>query len=171
MKELNPMKLKAEVAALWLKKWFVLAAGIPGDFNAMAVGWGALGGMWGKPFVQVVVRPTRHTFRYMEQYGTFTLSAFPDAWRDQVLLLGTRSGRETDKIAESGLTPVPSMMVEAPSFKEAELVLECRKMYWQDMDPDHFLDESINKNYELMDYHRIYYGEIVRAAAVEGAYT
>lgn len=170
MNELNVMKLKAEVTALWLKKWFVLAAGTPDDFNAMTVGWGALGGMWGKPFAQVVVRPTRHTFRYMEQSATFTLSAFPDACRDQVLLLGTRSGRDTDKIAEAGLTPVPSKMVDAPSFKEAELVLECRKTYWQDMDPDHFLDEAIKRNYEHMDYHRIYYGEIVRAAAAEGTY-
>ena len=47
---------------------------------------------------------------------------------------------------------------------EAELVLVCRKLYWQDMDPDHFLVPEIAENcYPQKDYHRIYIGEIVQA--------
>ena len=45
---------------------------------------------------------------------------------------------------------------------DAELVLVCRKLYWQDMDPTHFLDPGIDgKWYPDQDYHRIYIGEIV----------
>ena len=41
-------------------------------------------------------------------------------------------------------------------------VLVCRKLYWQDMDPAHFLDPGIDgKWYPDQDYHRIYIGEIV----------
>jgi hypothetical protein len=53
--------------------------------------------------------------------------------------------------------------VAAPGFAEAELILECRKIYWDDMAPGHFLDPSIEKNYPQKDYHRIYFGEIVAA--------
>lgn len=169
MEEIKITDLKAEVSGLWLRRWFLLAAGTMDDFNAMTVGWGSLGGMWGKPFAQVVVRPTRHTFQYMEKSDTFTLSSFSRDYRDALMLLGSTSGRDGDKIAKSGLTPIPSTKVDAPTFKEAELVLECKKTYWQDMDPAHFLDESLHKHYNEKDYHRIYFGEILRAAAIDGS--
>jgi flavin reductase (DIM6/NTAB) family NADH-FMN oxidoreductase RutF len=108
----------------------------------MTVGWGSMGGMWGKPFVQVVVRPGRYTFQYMEKYPTFTLCAFPESCKKALTVLGTKSGRNSDKISESGLTVIESKVVEAPSYKEAKLILECRKMYWQDMDPKNFLTSA-----------------------------
>jgi flavin reductase (DIM6/NTAB) family NADH-FMN oxidoreductase RutF len=150
---------------LWAKKWFLLTAGdfSQGDFNAMTVGWGSIGTMWGKPFAQLVVRPVRYTYGFMERYDTFTLCAFPDAYHRVLNLLGTRSGRDGDKIAESGLTPIASKRVAAPGFAEAELILECKKIYWDDMDPAHFLDPEIENNYPQKDYHRIYFGEILAA--------
>ena len=49
----------------------------------------------------------------------------------------------------------------APYFAEADLVLVCKKAYWQDMDPTHFLDGEIDgKWYPEKDYHRIFIGEI-----------
>jgi len=132
-----------------------------GHFNTMTVGWGSLGVMWGRPFVQVVVRPTRYTYGFMEQYESFTLCAFPKAYRQALQILGTRSGRDGDKIAEAGLTPIASTQVPAPGFDEADLIVECRKMYWQDMDPSHILDPTIEKHYVKKDYHRIYFGEVV----------
>lgn len=167
MEEIDVTKMQVRGAGIWLKQWLLLTSGTPDDFNAMTVGWGSIGGMWGRPFVQVVVRPTRHTRRYMERYATFTLCAFPDRYRKALTILGTKSGRDSDKITESGLTVVESKMVEAPAYREAELILECRKTYWQDMDPGHFLDAAIGENYPDKDYHRIYYGEIVRAAGEE----
>ncbi len=148
---------------LWDSQWLLLAAGdfAKRDFNAMAVGWGSLGTMWSEPFAQVVVRPTRHTRKFMERHETFTLSAFPEEYRGDVELLGTKSGRDGDKIAETRLTPVPSSIVAAPSFAEAELVVECVKIYWQDMEPSHFLASEIEGKYPRRDYHRIYYGRIV----------
>ncbi|MBM3319570.1 MAG: flavin reductase [Candidatus Eisenbacteria bacterium] len=148
---------------LWDSQWLLLAVGdfSKGDYNAMAVGWGSFGTMWSKPFAQVVVRPTRHTFEFMNRHAGFTLSAFPEEHRNDVWLLGTSSGRDGDKIARTSLTPVPSSRVAAPSFAEAELVVECVKMYWQDMDPACFLVPEIEEKYPERDYHRIYYGEIV----------
>jgi flavin reductase (DIM6/NTAB) family NADH-FMN oxidoreductase RutF len=97
----------------------------------------------------------------MEQYDTFTLSAFPEKHRQAIQILGSRSGRDGDKIAAAGLTPIAATRVAAPGFAEAELTLECRKMYWDDLDPRQFLDATIAKNYPQKDYHRVYFGEIV----------
>ena len=108
-----------------------------------------------------MVRPVRHTYSFIERHATFTLCAFPEDRHDALLLLGTKSGRDGDKIAEAGLTPQASTVVAAPGFSEAELVLECRKIYSDDVDPARFLDPTIDRNYPNRDYHRIYFGEIV----------
>jgi flavin reductase (DIM6/NTAB) family NADH-FMN oxidoreductase RutF len=123
--------------------------------------------MWGRPFAQVVVRPHRYTYGFMEQYDTFTLCTFPEKYRRAVNLLGTKSGRDGDKIAEAGLTPVSSTQIAAPGFAEAKLILECRKIYWDDLDPAHFVDPSIDDHYAQKDYHRIYFGQILAAFGVE----
>ena len=131
-----------------------------GHFNTMTVAWGSFGTMWGKPFAQVVVRPTRYTYEFMEQYDSFTLCAFAEEDRDVLNLLGSQSGRAGDKITAAGITPVPSRCVASPGFDEAELIIECIKTYYTDMNPDHFLDNDIMRHYQDQDYHRIYFGEI-----------
>ncbi|MBD3378441.1 flavin reductase family protein [candidate division KSB1 bacterium] len=146
---------------LWDRQWFILTAGDSKEYNAMTVAWGSLGIMWQKPFAQVVVRPTRHTYQFMEKYDTFTLSAFPEKYRDKLQYLGRASGRDEDKITISGLSPKPSTIINAPGFHEAHLILECKKIYWQDMDANQFLDDRINKLYPKKDFHRIYFGEIL----------
>ena len=149
--------------ALWAEQWMLLTAGdfAAGHFNTMTVAWGSLGTMWGRPFAQVVVRPVRYTYGFMEQYDTFTLSAFPAEFEPALRLLGTKSGRDGDKIAEAGLTPIASTQVASPAFDEAELIVECRKMYADDLDPACFLDPEIDRSYPNKDYHRFYFGEVV----------
>jgi len=148
---------------LWGSQHLVLTSGdfAQNKFNAMTVGWGSLGVMWSLPFAQVVVRPTRYTFEFINRYDTFTLCAFSSEYAAAVQLIGTKSGRDGNKIAEAGLTPIASTGVAAPSFAQAELVIECRKMYWDDLAPAQFLDARIETKYPLKDYHRIYFGEIV----------
>jgi len=150
--------------------WLLLTCGdfAAKKFNAMTISWGSLGVMWNRPFVQVVVRPVRYTYQFIEAYDTFTLSAFPKQYHAALSLLGTRSGRDGDKIAEAGLTPVAAGCVAAPAYAEAHMVIECRKMYWQDIDPTHFIDSKLDRNYPDKDYHRIYYGEILAVEGTEG---
>ena len=154
---------------IWEEGWMLLTSGNwkSREYNAMTVSWGSLGVLWHKPFAHVVVRPTRHTFKFMERFPTFTLCAFDDRQRPALSLLGSRSGRDGDKIAASGLTPGPSTIVEAPCFDEATLVFECRTLYWQDIAPEHFLDPMLDRNYPSKDYHRSYFGEIVAIQGVE----
>lgn len=142
--------------------WLLLCAGdlARGHFNAMTISWASYGHVWNMMFFQVFVRPTRFTYEFMEQYDTFTLSLFDKSYREALTTLGTLSGREIDKISLASLTPEASLDVRAPSFAEASLVIECKKIYFQDFDPEHFLDPAIKKNYPEHDYHRVYYGKI-----------
>ncbi len=149
---------------IWENQWLLLTVGDfqSGHFNSMTVAWGSLGVMWNRPFAQVVVRPTRHTYSLIEQYDSFTLCAFADPHRPALQYLGSHSGRDGDKIAAAGLTPIAAAVVAAPAFAEAELVVECRKIYWDDIEPAHFLDSAIERNYPRHDYHRVYFGEILQ---------
>jgi flavin reductase (DIM6/NTAB) family NADH-FMN oxidoreductase RutF len=152
----------------WDQAWFLLSAGdfAAGRFNCMTVSWGSLGTIWGKPLAMAVVRPQRHTYGFMEQADSFTLCAFGASHRDALRVLGTRSGREMDKVNASGLTPVASAVVASPSYQEAELVIECRKTYFQDLDPAHFLADYIADCYDN-DFHRMYFGEVLALSASE----
>lgn len=161
--------LTVQSYGLFEVQWLLLTAGdfSAGQFNAMTISWGSLGVMWSKLYFQTVVRPVRYTYDFMERYDSFTICAFPKQYRKALSLLGTKSGREGDKIGQAGLTPTASTMVGAPSYAEAELVLECRKTYWQDLEPSHFLIPEIDQNYPDKDYHRIYYGEVLAITGTE----
>ncbi|MBN1835816.1 MAG: flavin reductase [Spirochaetales bacterium] len=152
----------------WDQEWFLLTAGDfeAGRYNSMTVGWGGFGVMWKKPMALVVVRPTRHTRGFMDEYPDFTLCGFGSGQREALEYCGNHSGREVDKIARCGLTPVASSTVRAPGLEEAELIVECRQMYRQDFDPALFLADFITGNYPDRDYHRMYLGEVLAVSGI-----
>ena len=151
---------------LWNRTWLLLSAGDfgSGDYNCMTVSWGGLGILWNKPFAMVAVRPTRYTREFMERSPGFTLCAFLEEHRRKLAYCGSHSGREGNKAKAAGLTPIASRLVTAPSYEEAGLILECRKTYFTDLDPSHFLDPLIESYYPAKEYHRVYFGEILAAA-------
>ena len=162
-KELDVNHLAIDAVDLWKEQWLLLTAGTKEEFNMMTVAWGSIGCMWAKPFVQMVVRPQRYTHDYTEKYDTFTLCAFSKEFKKDLNYLGTVSGRDEDKLSKTGLHVMDSKIVEAPSYKEASLILECKKIYRQEMDEKGFLDSSIHDKYPEKDYHTIYFGEILAA--------
>ena len=150
----------------WKERWFLLASGdfASGTYNFMTVAWGGLGCMWDHPLAMIVVRPTRYTYEFLEKFPDFTLSQFPEEYSRKVAWCGAHSGRREDKVKHTGFTPTAARRVAAPVFAEAELVLECRKTYFSDLQPGHFLADYIEANYPAKDYHRIYFGEILAAS-------
>lgn len=150
----------------WAKDWLLLCAGDFNDkkYNMMTVGWGSFGVIWGKPFAMILVRPQRFTLPILEEYPTFTLSAFPAAKNDALSFCGSKSGRDyADKAVAAGLTAISSHQVGAPGFAEAELIFECKKIYDAEVlkkagfVPPFTAEEWYPQN----DYHRVIYGEIV----------
>jgi flavin reductase (DIM6/NTAB) family NADH-FMN oxidoreductase RutF len=148
----------------WEPGWLLLTAGEnkTGGYNSMTVSWGAFGVIWHRPMAMVVVRPQRYTYEFIERCDTFSLCAFDESHRPALEMLGTLSGRDTNKMIDCGLTPVALGRISCPGFDEAKLILECRKMYFGDLDPAHFLAPFIAEHYQG-DYHRMYFGEVLAA--------
>jgi flavin reductase (DIM6/NTAB) family NADH-FMN oxidoreductase RutF len=148
------------------KDWFLLTAGTPDNFNTMTCSWGAMGVIWNVPSVTAYVRTSRHTFGYLEGGNTFTISVFPEEYRKALSFCGSHSGRDTDKIAETGLTPVT--LCGAPAFAEAKLVLVCEKMYSQMLSASEFADASVIDAFYSKDaMHKMYIGRVLEAYVQE----
>jgi flavin reductase (DIM6/NTAB) family NADH-FMN oxidoreductase RutF len=103
----------------------LLTAGDKDDFNTMTASWGGLGVLWKMPVATTYVRPQRYTFGFMEKNLYYTLSFYPEGFRDKIALCGSKSGRETDKVKECDFTPAVSEN-GAVYFGEADLVLGCK---------------------------------------------
>lgn len=161
--DINPENLSIRPHYLFDRKTLLLTCGDfeRDDYNTMTIGWGSMGTMWNRPYVSVVVRPTRYTNEFIERYDDFTITAFPQEFRHALVYLGSHSGRDSDKLDETLLIPMASKIVRSPSFEQAELSIECKLIYSATFDPNNFRDPSIELNYPAKDYHHIYYGEIV----------
>lgn len=147
----NPFKLIGS-------DWMLITAGDKSSFNTMTASWGGVGVLWNKPVTYIFVRQTRYTYEFLEKNKSYSLSFFDENYRKALTICGTKSGRDTDKVKEAGLTPVVSEN-GLVHFSEARLVLDCTTLYYQDIDPANFLDSSIEGFYNN-DYHRMYIGEI-----------
>ncbi|WP_297242000.1 flavin reductase family protein [uncultured Flavonifractor sp.] len=157
--QIDPKSLEQNVFSLIGDQWMLITAGTGEKCNTMTASWGGLGVLWGKPVATVYIRPQRYTLEFVEREEKFTLAFFGEEYRKALALCGSKSGRDIDKVKECGFTVETAD--GAPYFAEADLVLVCRKAYWQDMDPTHFLDGEIDgKWYPEKDYHRIFIGEI-----------
>jgi len=158
--QIDPVSIQDNPFKLIGKDWMLVTSGNMDKFNTMTASWGGLGILWNKKVCFVFIRPTRYTYEFMEQNDNFTLSFFSEDYRKALSFCGTHSGRDVDKVAATGLTPVSGSQ-NTVYFEEAKLVLECKKLYYQDIDPANFLDQNIEKNYAERDYHRVYVGEII----------
>ena len=159
--ELDPSEITGNVFDRIGKEWMLITAGKPEKYNTMTASWGAVGVMWGKPSATCYIRKSRFTKEFVDAGEYFTLTVLKDGHRQALNTLGSKSGRDMDKMHESGLTPV---FVEGqPTFEEAELVLICRKRGVTDIAPDDMAQEVQDKWYGDHDYHTMYIGEIVAA--------
>ena len=158
--EISPDKLTDNPFRLINADWMLVTAGAPEKFNTMTASWGGLGVLWERKVAFAFIRPTRYTYEFIEGAAGFTLSFFGEEHRPALQFCGTHSGRNTDKVKETGLTPLHE--AGFVYFAEARLVLACRKLYYQDIGPERFLDRKIETLYPERDYHRMYVGEIVK---------
>ena len=152
-------KLEWKVFEAFKKDWALVTAGKPGDFNTMTISWGGVGTLWEKDVATVYVKPVRYTHDFMEKSEFFTVSFFPEDCREDLALLGTKSGRDGDKVAETKLTPIE--IGETVGFREASVTLLCRKIYRQDLDKAAIPSDVIEKYYTEEVPHTMYIGEVL----------
>lgn len=133
-----------------------------GTANTMTIGWGLMGFIWRKPVLMVAVRFSRHTYGLMEASDTFTVS-FPCSDRYNELLdqAGKLSGRDIDKFKDLNIPVQKARTVDDPVIDNCGIIIECRTLYKQAMNPDD-LDEEIRRVlYADDDYHMLYFGEVL----------
>ncbi len=159
-KEITAREISENPFKLIGSDWALVTAGSSRGFNTMTVSWGGAGIMWNKPVAFTFIRPQRYTFEFTEKNDYFTMSFFDESFRGALNLCGTKSGRDVDKVKESGLTPAFTEE-GALYFEEAKLVLVCKKLYAQNLNEESIVEPSV-KSFYNGDYHKMYVSEIVK---------
>jgi flavin reductase (DIM6/NTAB) family NADH-FMN oxidoreductase RutF len=139
----------------------LVSQGKQGPPNVMTIGWGQVGIIWRKPIFTVLVRPSRYTYKLIEESGDFTVNVVPSSLKEVAQYCGTASGRGHDKFKEKGLTAIPSLTVKTPLIKECLLHFECRIVYKNDLIPSELAAPLVSGLYPKGDFHRLYFGEIL----------
>ncbi len=162
MKEISAEEIQENPFKLFSKDWALITAGTPDDFNTMTISWGMFGTLFFEPTAVVFIRPQRHTHKFFDREGRFTISFFHPEMRKILGVMGSQSGRDIDKMHYPGLTALqlPSGLI---GFEEAKLIVECDVKYADEFKEDSFLDKSIiDAVYPNRDLHTRYIGRITR---------
>ena len=160
-RSINPQEIFDNPFKLFGSDWGLVTAGNPEGLNTMTVSWGGVGIMWNKPVTFTFIRPTRYTFAFLERNDLFTICFFDESYREALSFCGSKSGRNVNKVEETGLTP---MFTEegTPCFEQARMVLVCKKLYAQFLNEESVLGgEPVLKQYNGDEYHKMYISEIL----------
>ncbi|MDR2650749.1 MAG: flavin reductase [Prevotellaceae bacterium] len=163
-KQISPEEINDDVFTLAGKVLPVITAGKSEHYNSMTGSGGGFGMLFRKPVTWCIFRTDRYTLELIQKEQTYTVSYFPDEYKKQILFLGSKSGRNSEKMKEVELTSVqiPSGNM---SFKEARLIIECKltQITTPNID-DFYIQEDkdyLNEAYkEASNYRKYVFGEI-----------
>ena len=142
-------------------EWMLISAGNEEKSNMMTASWGLIGELWFRDVAVCFIRPQRYTLNFVEENETFALSFFGTEQKQALSFCGSKSGKDYDKLKETGLTPVYSD--GTVYYEEAKLVLICKKIAVSEVKPEQILEKSIiDRCYPEKDFHKIFVGEIIR---------
>ena len=164
-REISVEELKDNPFTLINKDWMLITAGSREKHNTMTASWGGVGELWGRYVSTIYIRPQRYTLEFVEREDYYSLCFFGPDCRQALNLCGSKSGREIDKDAATGLTPC--FDEAAPYYEQARLVFLCRKLYRQDLEEGCFLDKGLLEKWYDNDLHRMFIGEIVKVLEKE----
>ena len=163
-REIAPSELENAIKLIG-GDWMLITASDGEKVNTMTASWGCLGVLWNKNVCVAFVRPQRYTYEFTEKADTLSFSFFDEEYRDALRFCGSHSGRNFDKFKETGLSY--EFDDETPVIKEARIILECKKLYADDLKKDKFIVPEPLVNYKNDDYHRFYICEIEKALIKE----
>ncbi|MFA6755969.1 MAG: flavin reductase [Bacilli bacterium] len=159
--EVNFKSLDINASKIIGDQWMLITAKKEDKINTMTASWGGFGKLWFKDVSFIFVRHSRFTHEFIENSEYYSLCFFTEKHRKDLNYLGITSGRNEDKIKKVGLTIVDTDL--APYFKEADIVVICRKIYKDEVKKRKFIDQEIYKPaYKTRDMHTVYVGEIVK---------
>lgn len=143
------------------KEWNLVTAGNENDYNSMIAGWGAYGIQFDKPIGILFLAANRYTLERIRQYGTYTVSYLDTTYQEQKLILGTKSGRDTDKMKGLNLSPVSTPNGNI-AYKEAHTIVEFKvesiyESYPSDLKTKEYQDfmEEVKSKGNGTNYHQV----------------
>ena len=153
-----------DVFRMFNDRWALVTAGTIENYNTMTIAWGSMGTVWGpphqgKPILTVYVAPARYTHSFLVKNDFFTVSFFPEKYRRDLTVLGSKSGRDGDKVALTGLTPVA--VEHGVDFEQAEMTFVCKKIYSHQFEREKTPIEVREWIYNRSEPHEMFIGEIV----------
>ena len=96
-----------------------------GKSNIITVAWaGAV--CANPPMVSISVRPSRYSYQILEETGEFVINLTNESLVKACDYCGVVSGRDVDKFAKTGLTPIPMEHVHAMGIDESPVNMECK---------------------------------------------
>ena len=159
--EIQPEQFEQSPFKLIGQDWMLITAEKDGKVNTMTASWGGFGVMWAKNVAYIVIRPQRYTKEFVDNSDTFSLTFLDNSFKKTLSYLGTKSGRDEDKIKNSKLTVLHTD--EIPYFEEANIAILCKKLYAQEFKPEYFIAQELNEKwYPDVDYHTLYIAEITK---------
>ena len=158
----QPKDFDENIFSLVGDDWTVITAGE--DPNSMVASWGGLGIMFNKPVTWCFLRANRYTLEKIRETGTYTFCYFPTQYKGDILKFGSVSGRNTDKMSQTKLTPMETPH-GVPAYEEAQVIIECKLIAAPTVSKDEFYTEEgkefLQGGYdEAKDWHKLVYGEI-----------
>ena len=161
---MNYTEKSYDVFQMFNDRWALVTAGDISNFNTMTIAWGSMGTIWGpphkgKPILTVYVSPARYTHSFLEQNNFFTVSFFSEEYRRDLSILGSRSGRDGDKVALTALEPVA--VEHGVDFKQADLTFVCKKLYSHQFEKEQVPADVADWIYTRVPPHTMFIGEIV----------
>ncbi|MDD3106222.1 MAG: flavin reductase [Bacilli bacterium] len=160
MKEKDIYQFSENIFKNMGKDGALLTAGNHDTYNTMTIGWATIGVIWGKNVLTCYVRKSRFTYQFMEENDLFTVSFYDNQYKDCLTYLGSRSGRNEDKVKATNMTPL--YVEDTVTFQEARVTFVCKKLYYQDLDSTKINEVIQGRYYPRGDFHRFYIGEIVK---------
>ena len=162
----NPFDYAGQICRA-MPKGILLTTKAGDKVNTMTIGWGTIGIEWSKPVFVAYVRDSRHTRAMLDETGEFTVNIpVGDVDRNILGYCGSKSGRDTDKIADLGLTLEEPEKISVPGIRQLPLTLECKVIFRNVQDETRLPATLRDRYYSAInsgDYHIAYYGEILSA--------
>ena len=130
-----------------LSKGIFLTTKSGSKVNSMTIAWGSIGFMWGKPVFTVTI-PYKNVDK-------------------EIAFLGTKSGKDINKLAQLNIDTRESEKINTPVLNMEGMHFECRVLYKTTMSDKNLNEDIKNSKYPLEDYHTIYFGEIVSSYIIK----
>ena len=159
MKEISIKELDDNAFDLIANQWAIITVKADDKVNAMTANWVQLGYLWSQNVITTYVRRQRYTYDFIEKNNEYAICFFEEAYRKELGYLGTKSGRDFDKLKECNMTV--SQYNNVDYIDQARLVFICEKIYVDDIREEKFIDKNIIADcYPNKDFHKVYVSRI-----------